>query len=86
MSPIRLLSEVYGLSNKYCLKIELINEVFVWQHQKSAKYTFEILSKKEVFEKVMNDFNLVQRTSLTKFNIFYSLCFNHSSKTLLHIL
>ena len=34
----------------------------------------------------MNEFNIIQKTSLTKFNIFYSLCFNRSQKYLMNII
>jgi hypothetical protein len=34
----------------------------------------------------MMEFNMVQRTALTKFNIFYSLCFNNSVKNIHHLL
>lgn len=34
----------------------------------------------------MSEFNLVQKTALTKFNIFYSLCFKNSAKIIDHII
>lgn len=60
----------------------MINEIFIWQHCSSVKKTFELLEDPSMSSKVMEDFNKVQRTSLTKFNIFYSICFSHSHKYL----
>lgn len=34
----------------------------------------------------MEDFNVIQRTALTKFNIFYSICFDNSQKHLMNII
>lgn len=58
----------------------------MWQHQRGPEYTFGKLDEKDIFDTIMGEFNLVQRTALTKFNIFYSLCFNCSAKSVLHIL
>ena len=62
-----------------------MNEIFIWQHRHSPKKTFEQLENIFIGDRIIQEFNNVQRNSLTKFNIFYSLCFMYSSKLLSNI-
>lgn len=86
MTPIQLLTELYKIANKNLIKVETINEIFIWQNRDSAKKTFEELQNTFKSQKIMRDFNIVQTTALTKFNIFYSLCFKHSYKFIENII
>jgi hypothetical protein len=70
MSPIQLLSHVYEISNEYTMRVDFLNEVYVFSIDESKGFTRNQVNRKlkdKLFQQsVINMVNEVQNMSMTK--------------------
>ena len=86
MTPIEILKNIYSIAAEAWLKIELVNDVFVWKHVISEAETLKRMKEEKNTQQLIESFNQMQKVALTKLNIFYSLGFNHSRKSMSNII
>ena len=85
MSPIELMSRVYEISNQFMMKVEFLNEIYVFaikqQHAPDCdtrKTVNEKLRNRVFHKSVIEAVNNVQNMAMLKLEVFYSLAFNYS--------